>query len=67
MEEDKPSLKRYEKKLDHKKKYNNKFSPLKELISPLRKRLTALSLESQVILYLSGDIRPKTTMFLRQI
>jgi len=67
MVEDKPAPKRYEKKFDHKKKHNNKLSRPMELTPPSRKRKIILSMESQVIMYLSADIRPKMTTLIRQI
>jgi len=65
--EDIPAQKRYEKKSDKKRNIIiNSLVPLER--TPLsRKRVIALSVESQVIMHLSADIGQKTTTFLRQI
>jgi len=61
------SPKIYEKKFDHKKKYNNKFSRPNGTNPPSRKRENALFVESQVIMHLNADIGPKITILLRKI
>jgi len=69
MVEGKPAPKRYEKKSNHKKKYNNKLSRPNgtNLTFNKKKWVITLSVERQVIMHLSADIEPKTTILLRKI
>jgi len=64
--EDRPSLKRYEKKPDHKKNKSN-FSIPVDPNPPSRRRETALFVESQVTMHLSANLGSRTTILLRQI